>query len=243
MIDGDRHRLSVAGNEAALQQALEVGHVERPAVMAQHVGGDAARRFEAAGRPIGGSFGQQQFLGLQQGARHGRPAAGAALRRDAGGHGCGQRGSRFADAGEPAHEIVGPGIGVRRDLAGGLHLVEPGTHLVEAGQAQVDQGRAYRTVVRAHGRHHVLGSVHGARHGGEIDNSRGALQGMQGTKGVIQPFPVVRSLLQGEQVVLALGHQLATFDQELLEEFVHGARPHMTDACSASCCCVTGFTR
>ena len=52
-VDGLDHGLGVAGDQAALQRAFEIRHVQRPAVMAQHVGRDAACRFEPCG---GGGF-------------------------------------------------------------------------------------------------------------------------------------------------------------------------------------------
>jgi hypothetical protein len=50
-------------------------------------------------------------------------------------------------------------------------------------------------------------------------------------------------LLEREQIVVALGDELATLDQELLDELVHAGNPHMMETCWMSASWVTGFTR
>ena len=50
-------------------------------------------------------------------------------------------------------------------------------------------------------------------------------------------------LLEREQVVVALGHELAALDQELLDELVHAGNPHMMETCWTSASWATGFTR
>ena len=68
------HRLGIAGDQAALQQAFEVRRVQRPAMMAQHVGRDPACRFQAAGGALRRRLGKQQLLRLEKVAADGRQA-------------------------------------------------------------------------------------------------------------------------------------------------------------------------
>ena len=113
------HRRRVAGEQAALQQAFEVGRVQRPALMAQHVGRHPARRFQAAGGAFRRRLGEKQLLRLEKlpadGRQAGSLAAGASADRAS-------AGSRIvSDAprlGEATDEIVCLGIGVGRNLAG-----------------------------------------------------------------------------------------------------------------------------
>src|SRR6185503_8202278 len=128
-------------------------------------------------------------------------------------------------------KVVRLGIGVGRNLACGPHPVDPRTDLVETGQAQVDQCGRYRSAVRSDGGQHVLGGMQGPRHRDEVDDACCALQRVEAAKGTVQPFPVVRMLLEREQIVVALGDELATLDQELLHELVHAGNPHMMETC------------
>ena len=51
-------------------------------------------------------------------------------------------------------------------------------------------------------------------------------------------------LLEREQVVVALGDELAPLDQELLDELVHAGSPHMMrDVLDERAPGLTGFTR
>ena len=67
-------------------------------------------------------------------------------------------------------------------------------------------------------------------HGDEIDDAGRALQRMEGAKSAGQALPVVGMLLERQQIIVALGDELATLDQELFEELVHAGSPHMMDA-------------
>ena len=85
--------------------------------------------------------------------------------------------------------------------------------------------------------------MQGASHGDEIDDAGGALQRVQGAERAVEALLVVRTLLEGQQVVVALGDELATLDQELLDEFVHAGSPHMMATCSTRASWRTGLTR
>ena len=125
-VDRRRHRLGVAGEEAGLQQSFQVVGVERPALVAQHIRRYAAGRSQRVPRRLPRRLREQQLLRLENAA--GRwptarrsPAVAASASR------CGRSGD-LSDAPRLAKrrdEIVRLGIGVGRDLAGGLHLVEP----------------------------------------------------------------------------------------------------------------------
>ena len=84
--------------------------------------------------------------------------------------------------------------------------------------------------------------MQGPRHGDEVDDAGRAFQRMKGAKSAIEPFPVLRTLLEREQVVSALGHELAALDQELLDELVHAGNPHMIETCWMRASWATGFT-
>ena len=159
-----------------------------------------------------------------------------ALRQDRGFIGC-------SKARKATNEIVRRGIGVGRDFAGDLHLVDPGTDLVEARQAEIDKKRRHRSTARPDGRKTVFRGVQGAPHSDEIDDAGGALQRVQGAECAIEALPVVRTFLEGQQVVVALRDELASFDQELFDEFVHAGSPHMMITCSTSVSWRTGLTR
>ncbi len=66
---------------------------------------------------------------------------------------------------------------------------------------------------------------------------------VQGAERAIEALPVVRPFLERQQVVVALGDELATLDQELFDEFVHAGSPHMMVTCSTSVSWRTGLTR
>ena len=227
-VDRLDHGLGIAGDQAALQQAFEIRRVQRPAMMAQHVGGDAACRFEPAGGALRRRLGEHQLLRLEKV----RPMADRPWTRWSS-HRVGatrSEGTRLgrAERGEATDEIVGLGIGVGRDLAGRPHPVDPGADLVETGQAQIDQTRASPAApFDRHGGQHVLGGVQGPRHGDEIDDAGRALQRVKGAKRAVETLPVVGTLLQRQQVVVALRDELAAFDQELFDELVHAGNPHM----------------
>ena len=96
----------------------------------------------------------------------------------------------------------------------------------------------------AHRGKHVLGGVQGRAHGDEIDDAGGALQRVEGAEGAVETLPVVRTLLQRQQVVVGLVDQLAPLDQELLDELVHAGSPHMIEPrSSTSASWPTGLTR
>ena len=90
---------------------------------------------------------------------------------------------------------------------------------------------------------HVFGGMQRASHGDEIDDAGGALQRVEGAERAVEALPVVRALLEGQQVVVALGDELAAFDQELFDELVHAGSPHMIATCSTSASWRTGLTR
>jgi len=80
-------------------------------------------------------------------------------------------------------------------------------------------------------------------HGDEIDDAGGALERVQGAKRAIQALPVVRAFLERQQIVVALGDELAALDQELFDELVHAGSPHMMVTCPTSVSGRTGLTR
>ena len=80
-------------------------------------------------------------------------------------------------------------------------------------------------------------------HRDEIDDAGRALQRVKGAKRAVEPLLVVRALLERQQVVVALGDELAALDQELLDELVHAGSPHMIETCSTSASWATGLTR
>jgi hypothetical protein len=63
-------------------------------------------------------------------------------------------------------------------------------------------------------------------HGVEIDDAGCALEGVDRPKALSSRSLVVALFFQRQQVVRRLLDKLAAFDQELLDELVHGARPH-----------------
>ena len=215
-------------------------------MMAQHVGGDAACRFEpCGGRTFRRRLGKHQLLRFEKVALDGRQAGRVRrpprrVARTARGERC--RVGR-CECGEATDEVVGIGIGIGRKFAAGPHPVDPGADLVETGQAQVDQPRRHRSAVGSDGGQHVLGGMQRPRHRDEVDDARRTLQRVEGAKGAVEAFPVVRALLEREQVVVALGHELAALDQELLDELVHAGNPHMMETCWTSASWATGFTR
>ena len=76
-VDGLDHGLGIAGDQAALQRAFEIRRVQRPAMMAQHVGRDAACRIRAVRRPrFRRRLGEHQLLRLEKVASDGRQAGG-----------------------------------------------------------------------------------------------------------------------------------------------------------------------
>ena len=77
----------------------------------------------------------------------------------------------------------------------------------------------------------------------KIDDASRAFQRVEGTERAIEPLLVVGPGFQCEQVVVALGHELSTLDQELFDELVHAGIPHMMEACSTSAAWLTGLTR
>ncbi len=242
-VDRRRHRRGIAGEKAALQQAFQVGRIQRPALVAQHVRRDPAGRFQPSGCALGRRFRQQELLRLEKLPGDGRQPGAGRRRRPR----IAQRQDRGliggAEARKAPHEIVGLGVGVGRDFAGHLHLVDPGADLVEAGQAKIDQKRRHRGAARAHRRKNVLGGVQGARHGGEIDDAGGALQRVEGAERAVEPLLVVGPLLERQQVVVALRDEFAPLDQELFDEFVHAGSPHRMATCSTSASWRTGLTR
>ena len=80
-------------------------------------------------------------------------------------------------------------------------------------------------------------------HRGEVDDAGGALQRVKGTERAVETLLVVGPLLEREQIVIALGDELASFDHELLDELVHAGSPHMIETCSTSRSWLTGLTR
>ncbi len=195
------------GRQTHGQQARNAGHHRQGVLAAEEAG--AVGRVTQGGRRV--PFG----IGRHQGRDPGRRARGLGRRDGSGGRGR-----------ESARQAVGGLIGVGGGLAGLLHHVEPLHDLVEAGQALADQVDGHRLVARPHRRQHVLRRVQQAAHGGEFDDARGALQGVEGAEHAVHPLAVVRRLLEGQKVARALFHQLAALDQELFEELVHAAGPH-----------------
>ena len=80
-------------------------------------------------------------------------------------------------------------------------------------------------------------------HRDEIDDAGRALQRVEGAERAVETLLVVGPLLEREQVVVALGDELAPFDQELFDELVHAGSPHMIETCSTSRSWLTGLTR
>ncbi len=85
--------------------------------------------------------------------------------------------------------------------------------------------------------------MQGASHGDEVDDAGGTLQRVERAQRTVETFLVAGPLLECEQIVVALGHQLTALDHELLDELVHAGKPHMIATCSTSRSCPTGFTR
>ena len=134
--------IGVAGEEAALQQAFQVGGVQRPAVMAKHVRRDPARRIPGAPRRLRLPAPQEAASAPREAARAigdsptlaGGAVSGSRFGRIGGFVGCLQ-GSRSDGRDRLPWHRRRPGFH-RVDL----HLVDPHADLIQAGQAQVDQG-------------------------------------------------------------------------------------------------------
>ncbi len=128
--------------------------------------------------------------------------------------------------GESGDELGRRRICVQRSGFCGFHHRQPADDLVEAGQAVAHQVGGDGMVAPADGGQHVLGGVHGAGHGVELDDAGGPFQGVEGAEGAVEAGAVVGGLFQRQEVVGGLLHQFARLDQELFEELVHAGWPH-----------------
>ena len=128
-------------------------------------------------------------------------------------------------------------------FAARLHGVEPARSQIETCQTFIEDARRDRLFRRPERSKNVFGGMQHARHGGEVDNAGGSLQGMEGAKRSVQPFSVVRVFFKSHQIVDCLSDEFARFKEELFDELVHRGAPQKIAAYSASVSCLTGFTR
>ena len=115
------HGLGIAGDQAALQQAFEIRRVQRPAMMAQHVGRDAACRIRAGRRRLPPPARQAAASAPREGRGRwptGRSLSAGRVVASAGPRAARAAVSGAASVGEAADEVVGLGIGIGRNLAG-----------------------------------------------------------------------------------------------------------------------------
>ncbi len=83
-------------------------------------------------------------------------------------------------------------LGCVGQLARRLHGIEPLHDLIEARQAIADQRGRHDLCTGPHFGQHVLGGVDRTRHRGEIDDTRAALERVEGAKRAVEPRPVLR---------------------------------------------------
>src|SRR5829696_3836265 len=145
--------------------------------------------------------------------------------------------------GEPFNNRISARFGVGGRLSLSAQVIQPLDDLVEAGEAIADDLRRNLFRSRTYDPEHILRRVQRSGHGGKVDDSRGAFEGMKRSENAIEPVRVAGCFLQGQQVLRGLFHELLGFQKELVDELVHAELPHSRSTYSIKVSWLRGLTR